>query len=242
MSGLDPRIHAYDEPGRLAETALLGRLDHSFTFVEPAPAWTGPARLKLHARPDLMSPQVTEALPGEALEVIVQRADGWAWLRTRSDGYLGFARAEGLSHQAPADPKAVTALRGHVYAQPSIKAARVGELCLGAQVGITGESVTEHGRRWQAVEQGWVQAVCFAPLPDPDPAALALRFLAAPYVWGGRSAWGLDCSGLAQLVFGAFGRALPRDTDQQQAALECCGRSASRRPGVLSGARGHHAR
>ncbi|WP_161882114.1 C40 family peptidase [Deinococcus alpinitundrae] len=219
MSGLDPRIHAYDDTGRLAETALLGRLDHSFTFIDPAPAWTGAARLGLHARPDVASPQVTEALPGEALEVVVRRADGWAWLRTRADGYLGFARAEALRAQAPTGARTVTALRGHVYAQPSIKSAVVAELCLGAQVPLTGEVITEHGRRWQATEQGWVQAVCFAPLPDADPAALALRFVGTPYVWGGRSAWGLDCSGLAQLVFGAFRRALPRDADQQQAAL-----------------------
>ncbi|GAA4021264.1 C40 family peptidase [Deinococcus rubellus] len=224
MNELDPRIHAYDDTGRLAETALLGRLDQSFTFVEPTLAWTGPARLSLHARPDLTSPQVTEALPGEALEVVVRRADGWAWLRTRADGYLGFARTAGVVAHAPADPLAVTALRGHVYAQPSIKSPLVSELCLGAQVSAAGDEVTEHGRRWRPVEGGggnggWVQAVCFEPLPDADPAALALRFLAAPYVWGGRSAWGLDCSGLAQLVFGVFGQRLPRDADQQQAAL-----------------------
>jgi len=220
MSELDPRIHAYDDTGRLAETALLERLDTSFTFIEPAAAWTGPARLGLHARPEMSSPQVTEALPGEALEVVVRRADGWAWLRTAHDSYLGFARTGGLVAQAPTTAQTVTALRGHVYAQPSIKSTRGSELCLGARVALTGEDVTEHGRRWQAVEGGWVQAVCFAPLPDADPAALAQRFVGTPYVWGGRSAWGLDCSGLAQLVFGAFGQPLPRDADQQQAALE----------------------
>ncbi|MFC6667030.1 C40 family peptidase [Deinococcus radiopugnans] len=60
---------------------------------------------------------------------------------------------------------------------------------------------------------------CPFPLEDADPAALALRFLDTPYVWGGRSAWGLDCSGLSQLAFAAFGQFLPRDADQQQEAL-----------------------
>ena len=223
MSGglgeLEPRLHAYDEAGRVAELALLGRLDNSFTFVEPTPAWNGAARLSLRSRPDPLSPQVSEALPGEALEVILKRADGWVWLRTLADGYLGFARAEGLAAQAPAGARTVTALRGHVYAQPSIKAPILGEVCLGARLAQLGEAFTEHGRRWLPVEGGWVQAVCCAPLPDPDPAALALRFVGTPYVWGGRSAWGVDCSGLAQLVFGAFGRSLPRDSDLQQRAL-----------------------
>lgn len=217
---LDSRIHAYDEAGRVAELSLLGRLDHSFRFVEPAAAWNGAARLSLRARPDALSPQVSEALPGEALEIVLRRPDGWAWLRTLHDGYLGFARAQGLVSEAPAKPLSITALRGHIYAEPSIKARVVGEVCLGARLaGGGGEAVSEGGRQWLPVEGGFVQAVCVQPLPDEDAAALALRFIDTPYIWGGRSAWGLDCSGLTQLVYGAFGRPLPRDADQQQAAL-----------------------
>ncbi|WP_164473387.1 C40 family peptidase [Deinococcus psychrotolerans] len=225
MSELDSRIHAYDEVGRLAELSLLGRLDTSFRFVEPVAARCGAARLSLRARPDAHSPQVSEALPGEALEVIVRRPDGWAWLRTLHDGYLGFARVEGLAEQSPGaalqrPPLKITALRGHVYAQPSIKAQKVAEVCLGAELaGGSDEMVSEGGRQWLAVEGGFVQAVCAEPLSDTDSAALALRFVDTPYVWGGRSAWGLDCSGLSQLVYAAFGRGLPRDADQQQAAL-----------------------
>jgi cell wall-associated NlpC family hydrolase len=67
----------------------------------------------------------------------------------------------------------------------------------------------------------WVQAVCFGPVPVPegDVADFALRLLETPYVWGGRSAWGLDCSGLSQLAYAAFGRPLPRDADLQQEVL-----------------------
>ena len=220
MNRLDPRIHAYDEVGRVAELSLLDRLDSSFRFVQPTLAWNGPARLSLHARPDDHSPQVTEALPGEALSVVLTRPDGWAWLRTVADGYLGFARTGTLLPQAPDNALKITALRGHIYAEPSIKAGLVGEVCLGARVASTGAAVTEHGRGWREVEGGWLRESCLEPLPDADPAALALRFLGTPYVWGGRSGWGVDCSGLTQLVFAAFDRALPRDADMQQDALE----------------------
>ncbi|AWN24555.1 peptidase [Deinococcus irradiatisoli] len=200
---------------------MLDRLDGGFRFIEPRAAWNGAGRLSLRARPEALSPQVSEALPGQALEVVLQRPDGWAWLRTLDDRYLGYARVEGLLTEAPKNTLAVTALRGHVYAAPKITAPILAEVCLGALVTRRDEApVTDKHRRWLPVgEQGWLQEVCAAPLSDADPAELALRFIGTPYVWGGRSAWGLDCSGLTQVVFGAFGRSLPRDADMQQAAL-----------------------
>jgi NlpC/P60 family/Bacterial dipeptidyl-peptidase Sh3 domain len=221
---LDRRIHAYDEAGRVAEVALLGRLDGSFTFIEPAPAWNGGGSFALHSRPEATSPQVSEVLPGEALEVVLERPDGWVWLRTLADGYLGFGQPGHLLDTAPASTLNVTALRGHVYREPSMKSPRLGAVGLGAVLSMQGE-VTGG---WQAVAwesgrgysgRGYLAAVCAAPLSDPDPASLALRLLGTPYVWGGRSAWGVDCSGLSGLVYRAFGRALPRDSDQQLKAL-----------------------
>ncbi len=218
---LDPRIHAYDPKTRVAEAALLNRLDGGFRFIGPVPAWNGQARLSLRARPDALSPQVSEALPGQELEVLLRRPDGWAWLRTTQDRYLGYARWEALADSPPSNALLVTALRGHVYAAPKISAPVLAEVCLGAALTRRDEEpVMDQHRRWLPVgESGWLQAVCAQPLPDADPAALALRFVGTPYVWGGRSAWGLDCSGLTQLVFGAFGLALPRDADLQQSAL-----------------------
>ena len=219
LTALDHRVHAFDEVGRVAEVALLGRLDGSFTFIEPVLAWNGGGRFALHARPEPLSPQVSEVLPGQALEVVLRRPGGWAWLRTVSDGYLGFGRPEDLLDTAPEQVWKVTALRGHVYREPSLKSARLGEVALGAL--LRPLAATPSG--WQEVAwnggSAYLANICASPLPDDGPASLALRLVGTPYVWGGRSAWGLDCSGLAQLVYGAFERPLPRDSDQQRTAL-----------------------
>lgn len=84
--------------------------------------------------------------------------------------------------------------------------------------------------------EAWVGEAVLSPVPAGDAADFALRFLETPYVWGGRSAWGLDCSGLTQVCFAALGRALPRDADQQRAAL---GEVAAPRRGDLAFFPGH---
>ncbi len=221
----DPRTHAYDPDLQLAEAALRGVVGNGdWTYLTPQPA-VAAARLSLRAGPHPDAAQVTEALPGEALERLWDSGAGWVRARTVHDGYLGWAREEGLVPPPGGEALTVTALRAHAFAGPKVSRPLVAELCLGARVArAPGETVEEGARRWRPVTlpggaPAWLQEVTLSPVPEPDAAALALRFLEAPYVWGGRSAWGLDCSGLTQLVFGAFGRPLPRDADQQQAAL-----------------------
>jgi hypothetical protein len=50
---------------------------------------------------------------------------------------------------------------------------------------------------------------------NKDAAGLAMLFLHTPYLWGGRSVWGIDCSGLVQVIYGILGKQLPRDASQQ---------------------------
>ncbi|ALW90358.1 peptidase [Deinococcus actinosclerus] len=210
---------------KIAEDALRDHLSvPGWRFVAPTPAHAGPARLSLRARPEPDAPQVTEALPGEPLELLWENADGWAHVRTAGDRYLGWARADGVQARPWQPDLTVTARRAHAYAGPKISQPIRAELAHGARLARgAGEVVTEHHRRWVPVmlpggQDAWVQEVTLAPL-DTDLLTFALGFLDTPYVWGGRSAWGLDCSGLTQLVYGAFGRDLPRDADQQQAFL-----------------------
>ncbi len=221
----DPRTHAHHHDTQQAEESLRGQLEGSgWTFVTPRPV-SAAARLGLRAAPRADAAQVTEALPGEALERLWDDGHGWVYVRTMQDAYLGWTRLDGLTAPQGGETLTVTALRAHAFAGPKVSQPLVGELCLGARVTrAPGEVVEEGGRRWVPTvlpdgTDAWVGETILSPLADADPAALALRFLDAPYVWGGRSAWGLDCSGLSQLAYGAFGQPLPRDADQQQGAL-----------------------
>lgn len=225
---LDSRIHAFDAPTRLAEEGLRGLLSgEEWQFIEPRPARAGNARVSLRARPAPDAAQVTEALPGEALELLTRREDGWAWVRTRHDRYLGWAHAGALlpGPGAQGETLWVTALRAHAFAGPRVSRPVAAELCAGALLTrAPGGVVTEDGRRWVPVALpdgtgAWVQEVILAPAEAANAADFALRFLETPYVWGGRSAWGLDCSGLTQLAYAARGLSLPRDADQQQEVL-----------------------
>lgn len=181
-------------------------------------------RLSLKAEPDASSAQVTEALLGEGLDLLWATNGDWWLARTLHDAYLGWVRQEEVLEGLNWLPGlTVQALRAHAFAGPKVSAAILAELSLGATLQRReGDVVEEDHRRWVPVrlpegQEAWVQEVVFHQ-PNESVTALARRFLDVPYVWGGRSAWGLDCSGLTQTVYAAFGKALPRDADQQQAA------------------------
>lgn len=169
--------------------------------------------LDLTAAPDPEAGLATQLLHGEPFTVYEIRDDGLAWGQSEADGYVGYVRAEGLGPDRPAGRR-LTACASHRYAAPSIKARALGELPFLADLDLAGE------------ETGFARLAAggYVPLPhlaprSGDAAAAAERFLGAPYLWGGRSARGIDCSGLAQLALLSVGIAAPRDSDMQAALL-----------------------
>ena len=110
-----------------------------------------------------------------------------------------------------------SALRTYAFSEPNIKSAIVGLHSLNALVTIE----AREGRFAKAARAGWFVEHHLLPIGEfaDDPVAVAEQFLGAPYQWGGRESLGLDCSGLVQQAYYACGRACPRDTDMQQAAL-----------------------
>jgi cell wall-associated NlpC family hydrolase len=177
-------------------------------------------RLPIFADPGSEAGMVDEALYGEEVRVFDARGDLVRVAPVRDD-YLGWVQAGALSAQLPDASHRFVRLRGHAYAGPRVQARQRLELSYGTPLL---QLKREDG--WAQVrlrdERLWVPEAALAPLAQPAPTRtparltrFALRFLEAPYLWGGVTAWGLDCSGLVQTAFAAFGEPLPRDSDQQ---------------------------
>lgn len=214
MRPFDPRL----TPARadLAAKELEGKVAAAryvegrfFEVIEPQ------APLRGEPAPD--APLSTEALKGERVTVYDSNGEGWAWGQLHSDHYVGWLPANALTRPGPPPTHKVAALRTFVFPLPSIKAPPLEALPFGARLAIgridDGFAVTHSG--------GFVPAVHLAAVEtyEPDFVAVAERFLGVPYLWGGKTMLGLDCSGLVQIALAACGISCPRDSDMQEAAL-----------------------
>jgi cell wall-associated NlpC family hydrolase len=174
-------------------------------------AASAPLRRSLQAD----APLETEALHGESVAVYDER-DGWAWAQLERDLYVGYLPAAALG--ALSEPThRVVALRTHAYPRPSIKLPPRMALSLGAQLTIMGRegdfAITADGLHF------WSRHLAELSAREPDFVSVAELFLESPYLWGGRTSEGIDCSGLVQTALTAAGVACPRDSDMQEAAL-----------------------
>jgi cell wall-associated NlpC family hydrolase len=189
----------------------------------------------IHHAPDPASERMDELLYGEAFEALAAAGDH-AWGQARRDGYVGFVPAVALAPAAGSPTHRVAAIGTYAFAEPSIKSAANGPFSLNALVRIEAEAAPFS----RSADGPWFWSGHLAPIGvfEPDPAAVAERFLGAPYLWGGRTSVGVDCSGLIQQALYACGRACPRDADRQLAEGRDIGRGALAR-GDLVGWRGH---
>jgi len=182
-------------------------------YIEPKVLTCTRPAAGIHRAPDPASEQMDQLLFGEIFEVIEEEG-AFLWGQARRDGYVGFVDATALA-RADAEPThMVSALRTYAFAEASIKSRASGPYSLGSLVALEAES----GPLSKVVGAGWMTTAHLSPIGEfeTDPVAVAERFLATPYLWGGRESLGLDCSGLVQQARLACGLACPRDTDQQE--------------------------
>ncbi|MGV3553516.1 C40 family peptidase [Rhizobium sp.] len=214
---LDRRLNAYRPD--LAEKSLEGQVD-ALRFIDGKPARVTASVTAMRPRPDAASGIDTELLYGEPVSVL-DRADGWAWVKSGIDAYVGYVEETALGAGGAAPTHWVTSPRTFVYRDPDMKTPAVLALSMGSRITVTGEAETR-GTRYLLTDAGAVIAKHVtnvdAPLSD-DHVAVAARFLQSPYLWGGRSGFGLDCSGLVQLSMMMSGKAVLRDTDMQRASI-----------------------
>jgi Bacterial dipeptidyl-peptidase Sh3 domain/NlpC/P60 family len=159
----------------------------------------------------------TEALMGERVKVYETSEEGWAWGQLESDGYVGYLPATALAMPGPPPTHRVAVLRTLLFPGPSIYLSPVATPSLGARLTLVRQdeplAATRYGR-YVPSRHVW---------PDHqherDFVAVAERFLGVPYLWGGKTSLGVDCSGLTQVALAACGIGAPRDSDLQQQAL-----------------------
>jgi cell wall-associated NlpC family hydrolase len=173
------------------------------------------APLRREPRPD--GPLDTEALKGERVTLYDANAEGWSWVQLDADHYVGWLPSAALAPSGPTPTHKVAALRTFMFPGPSIKLPPREALPFGAALNI----VRVEERMAITLSGGYVPAAHLVPIGDneSDFVAVAERFVGTPYLWGGKTAFGIDCSGLVQIALFACGLWCPRDSDMQESAL-----------------------
>jgi cell wall-associated NlpC family hydrolase len=214
MPSLDRRL----TPARpdVAAAHLAGAVE-ALRFVEGERRRVAVGHVGIRRAPSPDASLETEALFGEEI-VVYDELEGWAWGQLSTDGYVGYMPSAALSAElGPGATHRVSALRTLLFPSPSIKVPPVDALSMNARV-----SVVDAEGPFAVLDTGaYAVAAHLKPLDafEDNPVAVAERFIGAPYLWGGRTSLGLDCSALAQMALAACGVSVPRDSDMQEAAF-----------------------
>jgi cell wall-associated NlpC family hydrolase len=159
----------------------------------------------------------TQALKGERVTIYDRNGEGWAWGQLNSDGYVGWLPDRALARPFAPPTHKVTALSTFAFPGPSIKLPPTGMLPLGAKLAVRSEDGS-----FAVTREGWYvprQHLGTLDARERDFVAVAERFTGTPYLWGGKTNLGIDCSALVQVALIAAGIGCPRDSDMQEAGL-----------------------
>lgn len=197
----------------IAAEHLRGQVEAK-EFVEGTLTEVGIAVLNLTTTADPEAGLATQLLMGEGFTVYKEIPEmGLSWGQSALDDYVGFVATKGLK-PVEAGRRSVTALAALIYEKPELKSPVIGACSFGCKLALEAE---ENGH-YKIKDWGFIPSVNLQPLGN-DFVEVAERFLNVPYLWGGRSSYGLDCSALVQLSLQAVGRVAPRDSDMQVAEL-----------------------
>jgi hypothetical protein len=234
MTAPDPRT----TPARpdLAPRHLEGKVAAA-RFVDGELREIADPQAPLRRSPAPDAPLDTEALKGERVTVYDTNEEGWSWGQLEADGYVGWLPTAALRAPGPPPTHRVAALRTLVFAGPSIKLPPLEGLSMGCRLAIT----RRDGPLAVTDSNHYVAACHLKPLDatEPDFVAVAETFLGVPYLWGGKTSLGLDCSALVQLALAASGVPCPRDSDMQERAFAAAPGLADLRRGDLMFWKGH---
>ena len=170
----------------------------------------------LRFSPDISAGLESQLIYGEVFQVYEDR-DGWCWGQNMTDQYVGYVPSVDLATDVPTPDHQVAARHSHLYTEPDMKRPTAGSISMSSRVKVVDVS----GRFCRIASGHWIHARHLVSLDytTRDLIGTALKFLGVPYLWGGRTAMGLDCSALVQMALAMAGMAAPRDSDLQQNKL-----------------------
>lgn len=217
MTARDARLHAFRSD--LADARLKGEVTADrFVAGRPARITASVADLRKAPRPD--AGINTQLLFGDDVLVFEDR-EGWAWVQAERDGYVGYIADMMLGGRDRAPTHIVSVPRTFLYPGPDLRFPIAGQLSMGSTVTVAGAAETR-GTHYAVLPSG--EAVIsghLRPIGEraSDYVSVAEMFLGTPYLWGGVSGFGIDCSGLVQLAMRMAGKNVLRDSDMQAASI-----------------------
>jgi len=219
VTTLDPRLNAYRDD--LAD-ARLRRVIAAPRYVEGRAARIVAGRAPMRRRPAAQAEIATFCHYGERI-LVFDEAKGDAWCQSLDDGYVGYVEPSRIAiGPVPDTTHFITTLGAYVYPAPDLRSAAIDFLPRHSAVAVAETGLSTRGTGYARLDTGsYLPLACLSQEPprSPDIVAAAALYLGCPYLWGGRSWLGIDCSGLVQSAFRDIAVTVPRDTDMQRDAI-----------------------